>query len=89
MARSALQVIGEWTRALQEDSHFLCRNRLMDYSLLLILYRTGPPSVSIIDYLQVRGSPQSLFLPTRCVSSDIPDGVSDALGGVKFPYFHS
>eukprot|EP00667_Euglena_gracilis_P001358 EG_transcript_1358 len=45
-------VIGEWTRALQEDSHFLCRNRLMDYSLLLILYRTGPPSVSIIDYLQ-------------------------------------
>eukprot|EP00669_Euglena_mutabilis_P007104 TRINITY_DN2499_c0_g1_i1.p2 TRINITY_DN2499_c0_g1~~TRINITY_DN2499_c0_g1_i1.p2 ORF type:complete len:261 (-),score=64.83 TRINITY_DN2499_c0_g1_i1:153-935(-) len=46
------QDIAVWTTALQEDAHFLARNNLMDYSLLLVFYRTGPPSVSIIDYLQ-------------------------------------
>ena len=54
---TASQVSLTWSAALQEDSRFLAQNNVMDYSLLLIMYRTGPASVSIIDYLQVPPPP--------------------------------
>lgn len=58
----------------------------MDYSLLLVLYRSGPPSVSIIDYLQVWGritasvsSPSDTCNTTRAQA--LKRGQTKILGG--------